>query len=122
MKERFWPEITDPDTARSAAMHGVFAALFVAVATGAMGLLSMTDPWPSFLDVVLSGFLGFRIWRMSRSAAVFALVYFIANKVYMVATDGLKGATAYMALALVMAFISGVRGTFAYHRYVKEAA
>jgi hypothetical protein len=54
---------------------------------------------------------------MSRTAAVAMLVWFVAERVYGGLAHGVNGRMGVLAIALLSAFISGVRGTFAYHRY-----
>jgi len=57
------------------------------------------------------------IRRMSRVAAVIALVIFVAERLYTGTVYGIGAGIGVVAIFWLLAFISGVRGTFAYHHY-----
>ena len=106
-------------------MVGAQCGFFVAGATGVLAIISIFVPLrfvgPSSLaDALLFAFLGFMVHRKtSRIAAVAALVMFVADRIYAGVEDGLSAAVGVLALILVLGFIAGVRGTFAYHAYRK---
>ena len=121
-----WPAIHDTETARKAALNGAQSAFFVSAVTGLLALLSVFEvlnivgPW-AFVDAALFAILGLTIRRsVSRVAAVSALALFILERVDGFYTRGVTAAVGVVALMLLMGFVSGVRGAFAYHRYQKQ--
>jgi hypothetical protein len=70
----------------------------------------------AFLDAGIFAIAGWRIWRLSRTWAVLALTIFILEGVYAVAVHPLP-AVFLIRVTLTLVLISGVRGTFAYHRF-----
>jgi hypothetical protein len=125
---RWWPAIWDADSAKKASRDGASAAYFVGGLTGILAVASMFTPLkivePSALvDAVIALILGFLIHRkMSRTAAVGAFVMFVAERVYAAIEHGMSAAIGVLSLVLLAAFISGVRGTFAYQSDTKAHA
>jgi hypothetical protein len=123
----YWPTIDNIDTAREAALTGSYVAFLVAGLTGAFALLSAfrilnwIDPW-ALIDAVVFTALGFLIRRMSRVAATAALILFLFERVYEASARGWKASVGLLAAILVIRFASGIRGTFAYHRYKRQEA
>jgi len=74
----------------------------------------------NFGNRTLAAFLGVMIRRMSRAAAVAGLVVFVGGRVYSGVAHGISAGSV-LAIVLLLAFIAGVRGTFAYHRYGVES-
>ena len=76
----FWPEITDLESAAAAGRDGAGVAFVVAWITAIFAVLSYFDvlnvlsPW-ALIDAGVMATLGFFIYRMSRAAAVIALVW-----------------------------------------------
>jgi hypothetical protein len=116
-----WPKIYSKSTAKDAANGAALAAFFVSGVTGLSALLSMlgvadlTSPL-SIVDAVVAAFLGFMVHRMSRTAAVAMLVWFVGERIYGGIAHGINAGFGLLAIVLLFAFISGLRGTFAYHR------
>jgi hypothetical protein len=116
-----WPKIYNRTTAMAAAKEGAWAAFLIAGITGAVALLSvfglsaLASPW-SLVDAAVAAFLGIMMRRMSRLAAVAMLVLFFGSRVYAMA-QGISSGTGVMSVALLLLFVSAVRGTFAYHRF-----
>jgi hypothetical protein len=113
--KNLWMDITDRETARKAAMQGVGAAVLVSVVTAAMALGGWLGAGPaSLIDAALFAAVAFGIYKMSRVAAVFGLVAYLAERVYAMG-QGTGSSGIVMAIFLTLAFIHAVRGTFAYH-------
>jgi hypothetical protein len=120
----YWAEITDAESARSAANAARGAALFCAGMTLVATVLAMMgieflqqlglNAW-SLLDVALFLAVAWGIHRMSRTAAVLGLVLYGVERLMMMAENGPKGVI--LTVIFTLLFIGGVRGTFAYHRY-----
>ena len=74
-----------------------------------------------FLDVALCAGLTFGIYRKSRAAAVAMLGYFLISKALMASESG-KVNGVVMALVFFYYYVQGVRGTYAYHKHLRQAA
>lgn len=69
----------------------------------------------AFIDAGLFAIIAVGLWRMSRGAAVAGLVLFVAEKILGAIESGsFQGA--HVAAVLILAFVHGVRGTFALAR------
>jgi hypothetical protein len=75
----------------------------------------------AYLDAILFGIIAWRIRRHSKFFAVAGLCLFIVEKIYQfsarpeVAVFGII-----VAVLITLLFVSGVKGTYAYHRLSKE--
>jgi hypothetical protein len=128
-KARSWSEnnwtISDEQSARKVARQGMWAAFFVAIVTGGASFLAGAGV-PLFtgvgatawVDAVIFAGLGVGIWRMSRVAAVAALLLYIAERIALAPTVGLSPV---MLIAMVSCFVQGVRGTWAFHRFRQQS-
>lgn len=125
----FWPEIDSKETAREVANQGFWAAIVVAVVTTIVILITMAagtledippiDAW-AFIDVGIFVAIALGIRKMSRIAAVSGLVVYLIERIYALSYTG-GGGGLFIAIALILAFINGVRGTFAYHRLRRQS-
>jgi hypothetical protein len=115
-----WPDVVDLESATAAGIEGTAAAFIVAGITTIFAVLSYCDvldvvsPW-ALVDANAMALLGFLIHRMSRSAAVIALVWFIVARIQGAVAHGFAS-NVLLGLILLPGFISGIRGTLAYHR------
>ena len=91
-------------------------AIFAALAY--FNVLNVLSPW-ALIDAGVMATLGFFIRRMSRAAAVIALVWFIAARIHGAITHVLAS-NILLGIVLLAGFVSGVRGTFAYYRLAKH--
>jgi len=118
-----WPIISDEKSAKKAAATGAGFAFAVAGITGVLAIISIFRPLGfvkplSLVDALLFGFLGFMIqWKTSRIAAVAALILFVGERIYAGVGLGISAAVGALAVIFLLGFISGVRGTLAYHVY-----
>jgi hypothetical protein len=118
----WWPKITDQASAIEASRAGFWAAVVVAVITAVFATISLVsqeaiatiDPW-AYFDAVLFAVIAWRIRRYSRFFAVAGVVLFVIEKAIQAQTQGANGWP--LAIVLLLMFISGVRGVFAYHRF-----
>ena len=126
LKDTWWPDIHDTDTARRVARQAFWAAIVVVVLTVVLAGLaafgtSVAGITPAaFVDAAMFGLVAVGIWRMSRIAAVAGLVLFGIEKLLMVQT--MKPGNLIVAVALLFAFANGVRATVAYHKLQSAAA
>lgn len=128
LNQLYWPDVGDAEGARRAAGYAAGAAFcvsgvnaFVAIVSRFGIAIPYMDIW-SLLDAALFAILGIGIRRMWRSAAIIALLLFIIVRIAAGRANGLIVATISLIVVAILTvfFISGVRGTFAYHKFVKE--
>ena len=129
----WWPGIVDEHTARRAAAYGAVMALFQAFLMLLVAVLSIfhvayfiDEPrWDSALSVALFVLLAWLIyWRLSRIAALFALVYYLASQIGISILfaknypDEMLFPVSYLIVIILLSllYVNGIRGTFAYHR------
>ena len=116
--------IYDEPSARAVARQGMWAAFFVAIVTAVVSFLAgagvslVKGIGPTaWLDAVIFAVLGFGIRNMSRLAAVGALGLYVVERVAMAQTSGVNPA---MAIGVVLGFVQGIRGTFAFQKYRQQ--
>jgi hypothetical protein len=117
--------IYDEQSARQVARQAMWAAFFVAIATGAAAFLAgsgiplIKGVGPTaWVDAVVFAALGIGIARMSRLAAAGALLLYIAERIWMASSVGL---TPVITIAMISAFVQGVRGTWAFHKFRQQS-
>ena len=99
----------------------ISAAITLLVTLLAMsGIKIMSFSAWELIDVALILGLTYGIYRKSRACALLMLVYFLISKALLFAQDS-KGNGIVMSLIFGFYYVQGVRGTFAYHRHVREA-
>ena len=113
--------ISNLESAAAAGRDGAAVAFVVAAVTtifaalASFHVLNVLSPW-ALIDAGVMATLGVFIRRMSRAAAVIALVWFVVARIQGAATHGLAS-NILLGIILLPGFVSGVRGTFAYHRF-----
>ncbi|HEV8485393.1 MAG TPA: hypothetical protein VGV87_17755 [Blastocatellia bacterium] len=128
LQEQWWPEIRDLESARKAAIQGFAAAILNVV----IGLAFAA--WAAFKAVffglnaaalliaaVIFGAIAIGIWRLSQVAAVAGLVLFLPEVIWWLlndhsVTDIVR--TLISAIVFGLLFVNGIRGTFAYRRFM----
>lgn len=126
--EAWWPTIFDATTAKKAGRHGAYAA-FLAVGVGVFFLIVGMAPALTLVDMAIVAGLGLMILRMSRAAAVAALVVCVFERLY--AYNGFRLRivedlvplvySVLVFLVILLGLIAGVRGTFAYHQFTRSS-
>lgn len=115
-----WPAVGDEQAAVLAARQGFHAAVYCSIVTATFAVLAgfgfqiMGFNLWNLIDAGLIALLAFGIHRMSRSAALIALLYYVAGRIDLWAEYGSQNPV--IAGIFVLTFLSAVRGTFAYHR------
>ncbi len=96
----------------------MWASLIVAGITAVVSQMQVLglNNW-ALLDAGLFGAIAYGVHRMSRVVAVAGLLLFVIERIAMFQSSGRTGGL--VALALLVAFIHGVRGTIGYHRLRK---
>jgi hypothetical protein len=118
----FWPQVTNIESARNAAMQGCWAAVLGAAITALFAIASFygfqavkgIDAY-ALVDAVLLLVLAWGIWKMSRTAALIALIYFVGSKLLIISENGIGNPI--MMIIFGLFYINSVRGTFAYQNY-----
>jgi hypothetical protein len=124
MHSRWWPPVTHREGAKQAAHEGAGAAVFVAAVTGLFSALAIfgVQILPGFspsslVDAGLFAVVAWRVYRLSRAWAVVGLSLFVAEQAYGFYHRGITlTAGLVVVIILLLGFIHGVRGTFAYRR------
>jgi len=115
-----WPTVGDEQAAVLAARQGFHAAVYCSIVTaifavlGGFGFKILDFDLSNLTDAALMALLAFGIRRMSRTAALIALLYYVAGRIDLWAEYGSQNPV--IAGIFVLMFLSAVRGTFAYHR------
>ena len=122
-KRFFWPELLTRPKARDAVREGagtlaVLAFIYFVFTTASLwteeGIAGLSER--NYLDAFLLAAASFGVFCYSRVAAVTALVFFIAARLF----AGFSGLGLAPTFIIFVALVNGVRGTFAYHRLTKE--
>jgi serine/threonine-protein kinase len=109
----FWPPLDTLDSARKAGREGAWACLLIVIVNVAMVVLDILYS-DVLVDTVIFAVFGIAIYKMSRVGAVLALLLYVVERVYMLSEWGVS--PNFLSLILLLMFIHGVRGTFAYHK------
>jgi hypothetical protein len=116
--------IHDESNARKVARQGMWGAFIVALVTGVASFLSGAGVQAfkgigptAWLDAIIFAALGVGIGKMSRAAAIGALVLYVVEQVAMTPVAGLSPVT---MVAMVACFVQGVRGTWAFHKFRQQ--
>ncbi|PKI16315.1 hypothetical protein [Colwellia sp. 12G3] len=120
----YWPDVSTLEAAKSATKGAMFVAIFVATVTAAFALYGMyndpilgIDGW-AFVDSFIFILIAFGLWKLSRFAAVFGVLFYILEQVDMWLTNP---SVPILAVIFTLVLIGGVRGTFSYHKLKSQA-
>ncbi len=127
----FWPKINTVETARNIALQGVAAAIFAACVTPIRCLLYLIGQnlqqhfYLMFVPTLLFALLAFFIYKMSRAAAVVGFLFYLPVLISILSRPGggrysATGFFDFLALVFTLGFINTIRGTFAYHKMIKQ--
>jgi hypothetical protein len=128
----YWNEIGDMYSAQYATTTAVWISYLIALATGLIGILSLAYREPILgLDgwaLLVAGFfavVGWRIGRLSRAWAVIGFSIYVLGvliNIGMQLAAGKFGFFPIMEILFAVVYLNALRGTFAYHKYVKLEA
>jgi hypothetical protein len=123
----YWKEIEDKDSAADATKAAVGISYFIAVVTGLMAVLTLVYSKPilglsgwALVDAGLFAVIGWRIGRLSRAWAVVGLALYLLEVLDSIGRHGFGFSV--VSIAFIIAYVNGLRGVFAYHKYVKQEA
>jgi hypothetical protein len=127
---RYWPEIKDASTAKDAVYGAAAVSAFIAGITALLAVLSLVYKKPilgldglALVDAGVFGLVAWRIYKMSRAWAVIGLVLYllgVGERLLNRPSIAFNVAFVIVVTGIALAFIGGVRGAFAFHRYKKE--
>jgi hypothetical protein len=120
-----WPKIKDATSAADATKPAVAASAFVAAISALLASLSLMQHKPvlgfngaSLVDAALFVVIAWRTRRMSRSWSILGLVLYLVEVIFNV-VDSPQAPFSLLAVIFILAYVGAIRGTFAYHRYLK---
>lgn len=120
----FCPDVSTLEGAQLATKQGIWAAAFVAVVTGVVASAALFLHKPilgingsALIDTAIFAAVALGIHKNSRFAAVGGLVIYLWERFYMLKAGGSGGGgSSVMMIFLVLAFVTAIRGTFAYRK------
>ncbi len=125
----YWNEIGDKYSAKYATTTAVWISYLIAAADALMAILSLAYHRPiiglngwALLDAGLFAVVGWRIGRLSRAWAVVGLSLYLLEALASIRTRGFAVGSlgpGMVAIVFLIAYLNALRGTFAYHKYVK---
>jgi len=118
-----WPNVSEQDGAMKAIKGASQAAFIVSGITALVAVIALVGGKPvagfegwALVDAILMAVAGWRITKHSRAWAVVALVYWTGASVARVLSVSAVGAFGVVTIIILLAFVGGVRGTFALHK------
>lgn len=117
-KKYFWKEVV-PKKIKSNINTGGGVAIFSCILTAVMAIV-IEEPF-MFIDVVLGLILALGVLMgKSRVCAIGILLYYILGRVSLLMEGMMTSSNVGMIVVFVIAYINGIRGTFAYHKLKKQ--
>ncbi len=126
MSNHSWysPDLSTADGAKSACKVAMWCAVVVACVTALFSILAMAGTklgnapidGSALFDAALFGGIAFGLSRFSRFAGVAGFSLFLLEKIYMIAKGGLAAGGLFLGIFLLIGFLNGMRGSFAYHK------
>ena len=116
----FWPRVSDRKNAQFAITEAFCVAAVLALVTALLATVELMKSTSegteadAFASALVFGGISYGIYRKSRISAISGLVLYLASRAYAIATVGSRPGV--ISLLVALAFLHGVRGTFAYHK------
>lgn len=111
-------KITTEVEARKCIKAAVISAAIVCTITLTAVLGGMLKP-DALIDAVIFGIMAWQISKGSRAWAVSALVLFVLEKIIQIVGGKTTAPMVTVAIAIVLGFVEGIRGTYALHRILQ---
>jgi hypothetical protein len=126
----YWPNVTSMDEAKKACRVAMWCAVLVAGITTLVSILAMTGTklgnipvdGSALFDAALFAGIAFGLSRFSRFAGVAGFVLFLIERIYMIAKGGPGAGGLFLGVFLLLGFLHGMRGAFAYHKSQENVA
>jgi hypothetical protein len=120
-RKALWPDVRNEADAETAIKQAWWAAVIVAGVTTVLGLLSVLGLGLGVLiDAGLFALIAVGLSKKLRTAAVCGLLLYVVERVYMWSLVGFGNPL--LPIVLTLAFINGVRGTFAWQKHRQKEA
>jgi len=114
-----WPDVSHVSGAEDGIKLGYWGAYLVAGLTTIIAVLGILGAsLGSLADAVVFAVIGLGIQRKWRTAAIIGLILFTIN---LIVTLTRGSGMSILAIFIFLGFVAAVRGTFAYHRLVRQA-
>lgn len=126
----FWPDVNNAEEAKKACRVAMWCAIFVAGVTTIFALVAMSGTkignlpidGSALFDAALFAGIAFGLYRYSRFAGVAGFGLFLFERIYMISKSGPAAGGLFMGIFLLLGFLHGMRGAFAYHKSQTNAA
>jgi hypothetical protein len=117
----FGPTIHDLTSAQKAGRQGATMCLLIAgmAILGSISSEGITQPVGLIVVLLLYATLAVMIYKMSRAAAVLAMLIYCVNCLIAVWQQGIS-AGIFVWVLIFFGFVNSVQGTFAYHRFREQ--
>lgn len=123
IQDTWWPDVKNLESARKASRIGFQAAAIIAGLSGLIGFLALAGvslggyTALSLVDASLFAIVAWRIYLFSRAWAVAGLLLMVVESVDKLSNK--PSTFGVITVILILGFINGVRGTFAYQRHMR---
>jgi len=120
----YWPDVSNVDEAKKACRVAMWCAIVVASVTSLFSVLAMAGTrignlpidGSALFDAALFAGIAFGLSRFSRFAGVAGFALFLLERIFMIAKGGPAAGGLFMGIFLLLGFLHGMRGAFAYHK------
>jgi hypothetical protein len=118
VKTLLWPDLGTLPGIESAIDNGKATAFAIAGITLLLVLFRMF-PAASLMDAAIYAGFGYGIGRKSRTCAILALIFYAGIQIWAY-LSGRGGWNVVLVVIIIFLFVNAVRGTIAYHRFLKR--
>jgi hypothetical protein len=129
LKRAFWPAIVDLESAQKAVKRGAQAAFWMSGVTGLVAVIAVINGRPiagvdgsAFVDAVLLSIIGWRLMRYSKAWAIVGVVYYSFVVLSRLGAATGAGGVGGLTVVVFLAFVNGLRGVLAVHRFATGGA
>jgi succinate dehydrogenase hydrophobic anchor subunit len=126
----FWPDVSNLEEAKKACRVAMWCAIVVAGVTTLFSVLAISGAkmkgipvdGSALIDAALFAGIAFGLSRYSRFAGVAGFVLFLFERIYMMAKSASPFSGLIFGVFLLLGFLHGMRGAFAYHKQQTQTA
>jgi hypothetical protein len=123
----YWAEIKDASTAKDAVHRAAGVSALIAAITALLAILSLVYKKPilgldglALVDAGLFAIVAWRIHKISRTWAVIGLMLYLLEVGERLVNHPSGAVGFFLTIIFILAFIGGIRGAFAFHRYNRQ--
>jgi hypothetical protein len=126
----FWPNVGNIEEAKKACRVAMWCAVMVAGVTTLFSLLAIAGTkvgnlpvdGSALFDAAIFAAIAFGLSRFSRFAGVAGFVLFLFERIYMISKSGPAAGGLFLGVFLLLGFLHGMRGAFAYQKLQANVA